>query len=209
MPDDLRSILERRLPAMFTSALAGLEQKASADVGAAAALKAFEQPAHALLRWTGDVRGELLLRVARTGVTPGGESSPQPSFGHALSLTLAGANHLLSLVEREASVVEPFVRQFSALCSADARELLASNWFGFDLEVGRVPAFGDLRAGITLGRPVLRDKPEFSLRIDYDELADASEQQIPLGALFMAGKVRIDGDVAKAMLLGMTLAQLP
>jgi SCP-2 sterol transfer family len=208
MPDDLRSILERRLPAMFASALAGLEQKANADAGAAAALAAFEQPSHALLRWTGDVRGELLLRVARTGVTSG-ESSPQASFGHALSLTLAGANHLLSLVEREASVVEPFVRHFAVLCSAEARELLATNWFAFDLDVGRVPAFGDLRASVALGRPVLRDKPEFSLRIDYDELADASEQQIPLGALFMAGKVRIDGDVAKAMLLGMTLAQLP
>ena len=209
MADDMRATLERRLPVLFASALVNLEQKANGDAGAATALAAFDVPAQALLRWNGDVRGEISLRIARSGLTVNTEPAPDATFGHALSLTLAGADHLLGLIAREAAVVEPFVRQFAALCSAEARELLAVHWFAFELDVGRVPAFGDLRANVTLGRAVLRDKPDFSLRIDYDELADASEQQIPLGALFRAGKVRIDGDVAKAMLLGMTLAQLP
>jgi hypothetical protein len=44
--------------------------------------------------------------------------------------------------------------------------------------------------------------------VAYDELEDARELGIGPHQLFLSGKIRIDGDAAKAMMLGMTLAQL-
>ena len=197
---------------MFARALAGLEQKASADAGcrrgaggvrAAGACACCAGPATcAESSW---------LRVARTGITPGGESLPQASFGHALALTLAGGKSpavaASSARHRWWSRSCAHVRR--ALFGRSARAARHATGSRFDLEVGACPRSATCARALRSAGPCLRDKPEFALRIDYDELADASEQQIPLGALFMAGKVRIDGDVAKAMLLGMTLAQLP
>ena len=57
-------------------------------------------------------------------------------------------------------------------------------------------------------RTLHRWMSEFSLTVDADELEDAREQGLGAHQLFLAGKIRIDGDAAKAMQLAMVLAQL-
>jgi hypothetical protein len=207
--DDLLELLRTRLPLLFARAIARLEQSASrGDENARTRLSELDAgPAAALVRLEGAGGGE--LRLASTGRTLTVGAGPgAPAFGHAIALSVAAARTGLGSLGEGDREAEQFARAWAAVVSATARELFATTSYGFDLEILRIPGLGDLRTRIQLGRAELPAQPEFKLSLDYDELEDAREQGLGPHQLFFAGKVRIDGDVAKAMMLGMTLAQL-
>lgn len=209
MADDTLELLRSRLPALFAQGLADLQRRAAEGDGSAherlAALA--HGKAAALLRLVGPGGGE--LHLASDGQALGIEAAKvAEAFGHALSLPAAAARHGLGMLGQGALEVQELVRAWAGLVSADARDLFAAATYAFELVITRVPVLGDLRMVVSLGNPSLPSTPEFVLSVDYDELEDAREQNQGPHQLFMAGKVQIDGDVAKAMMLGMTLAQL-
>jgi hypothetical protein len=71
-----------------------------------------------------------------------------------------------------------------------------------------VEGLGVVSARVNIGRPALEVAPELTLRLAAADLAHTFEQDAPPQRLFLEGKVDIDGDMAKAMLLGMLLAEI-
>jgi putative sterol carrier protein len=160
-----------------------------------------------LLRLEGEGGGELWLSAGGRGLQL--EARPATvGYGYALAVSVAAARHGLWLSERGGADVEEAARALVTLASHEARELFSKVSFCFELEVTQAPVVGVVNAKVSLGRTALPATPEFKLVVAYDELEDAREQGLSPHQLFLAGKIRIDGDVAKAMLLGMTLAQL-
>jgi hypothetical protein len=209
MADDLRQLLEAKLPALFSQAMSELNrQAAGGDERARQWLADLEAPTTALVRLSGEGHGDLHLRSER-GALAIADQAPAPGvFGHALALSSTVARHGLAQLDEGAPELARALIVWARLVSAGSRAVLAGTSYAFDIEVTRVPVIGDVRATISLGRPSLPASAEFRLTVDYDELADAREQRLPPQQLFLAGNVRIDGDVAKAMMLAMTLAQL-
>jgi hypothetical protein len=210
MAEDTLALLKSKLPVLFAAATGALQQRAAAgDADARRRLSALDAPAAALVVLRGTGQGaELHLTSARGALEIAGAPAGSGVFGHALALPEAAARYGLTQLAQGGPEIAQLVRAWAALISADARDLFAAVGYAFELEVRRVPVLGDVRATISLGRPQLPDRAEFTLGIDYDDLEDAREAQVEPQQLFLAGKVGIDGDVAKAMMLGMTLAQL-
>jgi hypothetical protein len=210
MPEtDVLELYARKLPELFASALARLEQRASEGHAPTAALLArlVPEPVSVRVDFEGQGGGELCLLAGRQGVALA-PALPASGFGHALRISARAAAYGLTSLDRGELDLEEIARGIATLGSGVARDLFTRTPFGFEIEVKDVPVLGTVRARISLGKAALPAAPEFSLSVDYDELADAREEQIGPHQLFLAGKVRIDGDVAKAMLLGMSLAQL-
>jgi hypothetical protein len=211
MADDILPRLQAQLPELFAAAVARLEQRAAnGDKAAAQRLaSAGDAPVPSLLRIAGDGGGELWFGAGRGGLQlRAAPAAPASEFGHALELEVAAARYALLLAERTPGEVEEVVSALALIASATAREALATVSFCFSIEVLRVPVVGTLRVRVGFGRPVLAARPEFALTVDADELEDAREQGLGPHQLFLAGKVKIDGDAAKAMQLAMVLAQL-
>jgi hypothetical protein len=210
MADDTLERLRARLPELFAAAVARLEQRAArGDVALAQRLSAAGgAQVPSLLRLAGEGGGELWFSAGRAGLARRDAPAGAGEFGHALELPVAAARYALMLAERDASQVEEVVGALAAIASETAREALARVSFSFAIEVPNVPVIGTLRARAGFGRPVLAARPEFSLKVDADELEDAREQGLGPHQLFLAGKIEIEGDAAKAMQLAMVLAQL-
>jgi hypothetical protein len=203
------ALYRRVLPELFAAALQRLERKASnGDESVRRRLDAAQlEPVGSLLRLTGEGGGELHLLAGRRElrVEPQAERA---GFGYALSLPAAAAADALALVERDPDEVDLAVLGMAALGSDIARKLFTEVAFSFELAIEGVPDLGLLRLQLSLGRATLAPKPEFKLCVSYDDLDDARAEGLAPHQLFLAGKMRIEGDVAKALLLGMTLAQL-
>jgi hypothetical protein len=210
MADDTLERLRARLPELFAAAVARLEQRAaSGDAALAQRLSAAGgAQVPSVLRLAGEGGGELWFSAGRAGLERRDTPAQESEFGHALELPVSAARYALMLAERDASQVEEVVGALAAIASKTAREALAKVSFSFAVEVPNVPVIGTLRARVGFGRPALAARPEFSLKVDADELEDAHEQGLGPHQLFLAGKIRIEGDTAKAMQLAMVLAQL-
>jgi hypothetical protein len=209
MADDLLDLYRRRTPELYATALEQLEQRArEGDQGLRARLEHMAAlPVVSLVRLEGEGGGELWMLAARDELRVSSQAPPA-GFGYALAISVNVARHGLSLLSRDGVDVSEAARGLTLLASSSARELFSGITFGFELEVSNTPELGTVRAQLSLGRPVLAARPDFKLTVDYDELEDARDQGLTAHQLFLAGKIKIEGDVAKAMLLGMTLAQL-
>jgi len=197
----------RRAQVLLEAALRRLEQRAEGDEGVSRRLGALQpEPVAAFLRLTGQGGGELHLLATREALRVQ-DVAAAPGFGYALELPLSAARFILEEVERDEEAVDATALGLTALGSGLARELFTRTRFAFEIEITTVPELGTLVLRCTLGGVGI-DRSEFKLTLDYDDVLDAREQQLAPHHLFMAGKMRIDGDVAKAMVLGMTLAEL-
>jgi hypothetical protein len=207
--EDVIKVYRRRLPDLFAHALAGLERRAAAgDRGAKARLSDLvAEPVPVRVVFEGPGGGELLLSAGRSGLELA-DALPGAGFGHAFSIPSVAAHHGLTMLDRSELSLGEIAQGVALLGSRTAHGLFSATNFAYEFEVSAVPVLGAVCSRISLGRAVLPTKPEFKLTVHYDELADAREERVPPQQLFFAGKIKIDGDVAKAMQLGMALAQL-
>jgi hypothetical protein len=197
----------RKAQVLLEAALRRLEQRAERDEGVSRRLGALQpEPVAAFLCLTGQGGGELHLLATREALRVQDAAAPA-GFGYALELPLSAARFILEEVEHDEEAVDATALGLTALGSGLARELFTQTRFAFEIEITTVPELGTLVLRCTLGGVDI-DRSEFKLTLDYDDVLDAREQQLAPHHLFMAGKMRIDGDVAKAMVLGMTLAEL-
>jgi hypothetical protein len=212
---DALSHAVQRLPPLYRAALSSLERAMRAgDEGARLLIEqGREAPIVSVVTLEGVGGG--LLSLAADGfalVVRTGAPVEQCPF-YALALPAAAIQHAIEELERPvaAGVAQggaPAGRFLAALASRRARELFGATSYAFDLHVGQVPALGRLRARVALGREDHPPAPEFSLGLDYHELKDARDAGMAPHQLFLSGKIKVEGDAAKAMMLGMTLAQL-
>ncbi|MFI5307703.1 MAG: SCP2 sterol-binding domain-containing protein [Polyangiales bacterium] len=208
MADPSLAEVFRRAQVLLEAALRRLEQRATGgDEAVARRLALLEpEPVASLLRLTGEGGGELRLVASREALRLQAQAAA-PGFGYALELSLHAARYALDEAERDAAVMDLIALGLTALGSRAARELFTQTRFAFELELTGVPDLGTLVLKCGLGRTAI-ERPEFKLSLGHDDLLDARDEGLAPHQLFMAGKMRIDGDVAKSMVLAMTLAQL-
>jgi hypothetical protein len=207
MPTDTLEEYRSRLPTLFAEMVNALQAQAKAGDADAQArlLNAAGEPLDVRVLFEGEGGGEFCLRVEQGAMSVIAGSTPA-AFGYALSVSVASAAHGLRMLDRGKVDVAALTNALFELGASVAREEFGRVSFAFNLKIADVPVLGTLLAKVCLGRPKLPTKPEFTLAVSYDELEDAREQGLRPHQFFLAGKVRIDGDVAKAMMLGMTLA---
>lgn len=213
MPTDPIAFCESQLPALYMQARAALEaasQKGDAQARARLASIA-AQPIHTRLRFAAEpqgVVGEVVLRTDRAGlVVKTGADAPN-GFGYAVEVSKGAAMVGIGMLERGEVNPEAVARALLMLGSERACTLFAASRFAFDITVEHVPVLGTSKTRLAFGATELPPKPDFSVWVEYDELEDARERAIPPHQLFLAGKMRVEGDASAAMRLAMTLAQL-
>jgi hypothetical protein len=86
--------------------------------------------------------------------------------------------------------------------------MFGANPVSFELRVAGVPELGTLEIAVALGRPELPSTSDFRVHVAYADLEQARAQGLGPQQLFSTGKLRVEGDVARAMGLGMMLMQL-
>ena len=112
------------------------------------------------------------------------------------------------MLERGEIEASRLSRALLVMGSERARTLLSSGGCAFDVSALNVPVLGTTTFRLAFGKTRLPEQPDFHVSVEYDELEDAREQGTPPHQIFLAGKMRVDGDAAQAMRLAMLLAQL-
>lgn len=202
---------EARLPALFEAARQGLERAAQGgDEVAAARLSALTaDKVHTLVRFAGDGSNEdLWLLTDRSGVTVQRTAPPPSGFGYALEVPRTVAAFSIEMLERAEVEPERIARALLVMGSQKARSLFSAARAAFDVSVLHVPVLGTSTVRLAFGRTDIPAHPDFSVEVEHDELEDALERGTPPHQIFLAGKMKVDGDAAAAMRLAMTLAQL-
>jgi len=212
MTDEAFERYARAAAQVLQRALARIEKRVrGGDRKVARTLAAVsEEPTYARLVLTGEGGGELWFVADRSGMRAlaAGDLRPIASFGYAVEVPLSVAAHLIEQLGSGAIEDEAALLSLAVLASDRAHELFSATAFALRMEVRGVDGLGVVTARVNIGRPALDAAPEFTLRLAAADLADTFEQDAPPQRLFLEGKVDIDGDVAKAMLLGMLLAEV-
>lgn len=203
------SFCTERLPDLFRELAADAERRASAGDKRVAARLADVNAAEATLRveLVGEGGGEVFVTADRGELRVTRERPAAPAVRYALAVSVQAAR--LGLVFFSRAAVDD-MRAHDALpgfASARADKLFSAYKFAFELVLSAVPEVGDVTLRIGLGRE-LADKPEFTVRAAYPELSAARGRQTGMQELLATRKISVTGDMAKAMMLGMTLAQL-
>ncbi len=199
----------RELPVRFAQAKMELEAQASGGDKRAQTRLADARASRVAARLVleGEGGGELFVVNERTVLSVSRERPAAPAVHYALGVSAAAATRALHMLERGAVTLDAEDGQPHRLGSAKADQLFTMYKFGFELLLLGLPELGDVSLRIGLGRD-LPAVAEFRLSVGYADLALLREQRTGPQELFSSGKLTITGDVAKAMMLGMTLAQL-
>ncbi len=210
MTVDPAQFCEAHLPALCEEARRALEAAAQqGDAMAAARLAALtEDKVQTLVRFAGEKVDELWLLTDRSGLVVQ-HTPPAPNgFGYALQLPRGAAVYAIEMLERQELEPDRIARAMLVMGSQKARTLFSAARFAFDVTVLNVPVLGTSAVRLAFGRTDIPARPDFSVQVEFDELEDAREKGTPPHQLFLAGKMKVDGDAAAAMRLAMTLAQL-
>jgi hypothetical protein len=201
---------EARLPALFDAARRGLEAAANGgDTVANARLSALtDEKVQTRVRFMGDADDELWLLTDRAGLAVQRTAPAPSSFGYAVEIARGAAVFAIDMLERNELDPERIARALLVMGSAQARALFGAARVAFEVTVTHVPVLGTSKVRLAFGRSDFPARPDFSVQVEYDELEDARERGTPPHQIFLAGKMRVDGDAAQAMRLAMTLAQL-
>jgi hypothetical protein len=209
--DFVAAFCETRLPALFEDARRALESAAQGgDTVAAARLAALTaDKVCSLVRFSGGgASEELWLLTDRSGLTVQRSAPPSTGFGYALEVSRAAAELTIEMLERNELEPDRIARALLVMGSEKARALFSAARCAFDVTVLHVPVLGNSAVRLAFGRTDIPARPDFTVEVEYDELEDARERGTPPHQIFLAGKMKVDGDAAAAMRLAMTLAQL-
>lgn len=210
MTVDPAQFCEAHLPALFEEARRALESAAQGGDGVAAArLSALTtDKVQTLVRLSGTPNEELWLLTDRSGMQVQRTPPPSSGFGYAVQVSRASAALAIEMLQRQELEPDRIARALLVMGSQQARTLFSAARFAFDVTVLRVPVLGTSTVRLAFGRTDIPARPDFSVQVEYDELEDARERGTPPHQIFLAGKMKVDGDAATAMRLAMTLAQL-
>ena len=86
--------------------------------------------------------------------------------------------------------------------------MFAANPVSFEVRVAAVPDLGTLEVAFALGRAEVPASCDFRLITTYPDLEQARAQGLGPQQMLASGRLRLEGDVARAMGLGMMLMQL-
>ena len=199
----------QRLPELFRELKANAELRAGSGDKRVQARLADVIAASVTLRlvFSGDEPGEVFVAMDHGELRATHDKPDHPPLRYALSVSTSAARHGLGFFSQRLLDDAAQHDALPGFASARADKLFNMYKFGFDLSVSAVPEVGDMLMRVALGRD-LPSVPEFTVRVAYPDLAAARVRGAGMQELVTAGKISITGDMPKAMMLGMTLAQL-
>jgi len=138
---------------------------------------------------------------------PPGANRPRHA---ALALDADLADYWLEEVQRDAERLDDDMRAMGAAMVASRRAQTATERepLRFHVHVKGVPDLGDRTIAVVLGvdEPP-PERPAFAVTLDWSVIEDLRDEEITPQQLFTGGKLRFSGDYARALSLGMQLAQ--
>jgi hypothetical protein len=208
---NLAEILSKQLPELVNAATA--EMKANADKGDAELAQRYAD----LQTNAGAIRvvlegkgGADLYLVSEQGRFRADSSAPAGvPVWLAVGVNAEEANIGLEELEGELQKGLAFLRKrlarqnpkkTSAMLERFAKEQLK-----YHLVIEETPDFDEIRIKFALGGSEPPEKPNFTVAVDYDTLAQVRDKKLPPKALL--GKLKLSGDSSRFMALLMELAQ--
>lgn len=203
-------LLTKHIPEAFNGAMA--ELKALADQGdAEAAARYAEQlttPGAARVVLDGGGGLDVYL-VVENGALRVAQSAPSVPVLFAVGLPHEALDLTLEELEDEIqSGLAKLKRRLTRISPKKARPVIdrvASEQLRFHLVVTDTPDFDEVRVKIATGGSEPPDKPAFTITINYETFEQLRARKLKPQALL--SKLKIEGDSARAMQLGMELMQ--
>jgi putative sterol carrier protein len=208
---NLAEILSKQLPELVNAATA--EMKANADKGDAeltqryADLQANAGAFRVVLEGKG---GADLFLVSENGQFRADKSAPSGMpVWFAVGVNAEEANVGLEELEDELEKGLAFLRK--RLTRQNPKKLratlekLSKEQLKFHVVIKETPDFDEIRVKVGLGANEPPEKPNFTVSIDYDTLAQVRDRKLKPQALL--GKLQLSGDSSRFMALLMELAQ--
>jgi putative sterol carrier protein len=208
---NLVEILSKQVPELVNAATA--EMKANADKGDAelaqryADLQTHTGAIHVVLEGKG---GADLYLVSDKGSFRADKSAPSGMpIWLSVGVKVEEANIALEELEEEIEKGLSFLRK--RLTRQNPKKLrgvlekLSQEQLKFHLVIEETPDFDEIRIKIALGGSEPPEKPNFTVSIDYDSLAQLRERKLKPQALL--GKLKLSGDSSRFMTMLMELAQ--
>lgn len=207
MSHDPIAFLKETFPALHQKGMALLEQKAAS--GSSLAKTMLENcksvVGQARIDFTG--RGTLYV-LARDGKV---EVADAPFSGAAVKIAAEVPADAAEIVLGEAMSESAFEDEkllmgLTQVANAELEKALAGRPMTCHLTIADSPDLGDVtvKVGFNVEEPPA--SPQFTARLEYDDLEDLRAGDVNLQQLFMGGKMRMTGDYSVAMQVGMQLA---
>ena len=152
-----------------------------------------------------DTRVYLVLRDGAVLAADAAPADCQVRYACALPAPALGV-----WLEKYGAQLEParLADGLQRLVHARVLGMFAANPVSFEVRVAAVPELGTLEAAFALGRAEVPAACDFRLSTSYSDLEQARAQGQGPQQMLTSGKLRLEGDVARAMGLGMMLMQL-
>jgi len=157
------------------------------------------------LRGEPDARVYLVLRDGAVLAADTVPADCQVRYACALPAQAVGV-----WLEKYGAELEParLASGLKRLVHARVLGMFAANPVSFEVRVAAVPELGTFEAGFALGRAEVPASCDFRLITTYPDLEQARAQGQGPQQMLVSGRLRLEGDVARAMGLGMMLMQL-
>lgn len=204
------AFLREELAPLVAEGLAQLRSGAGEGAASATVRSSFESVREALsvtLRGAGVDAARVYL-VLREGAVLAAETAPadcQVRYACALPGPALGV-----WLGKYGAQLEPapLAEGLQRLVHARVLGMFAANPVSFEVRVAAVPELGTLDAAFALGRAEVPAACDFRLSTTYPDLEQARAQGLGPQQMLTSGRLRLEGDVARAMGLGMMLMQL-
>lgn len=207
MTDDPMELLTETVPALFNGAMEDL--KAEADGGDAAAQARLEEAMAnqmaVLIKLEGDDGGSVYI-VTDKGKTVAQEQAPSFDVKVAMAMPYEAVQIALEEMGDLLEKALPKARKRISRASASkGMAMLPDEPLRFHSVLKDTPDFDEVRTKITIGAGDIAEEPTFTVIMDYDTFEDMRAGKVKPQQ--MMSRVQMEGDTARAMQIGMEMAQ--
>jgi putative sterol carrier protein len=206
MSHDPIAFLKETFPALHQKGMTLLEQKAASSNLAKSMLENCKPVVgQARLDFTG--RGTVYVLSKEGKVEVGDAPFPGVDVKIAAEVPAEAAEIVLGEAMQESAFEdEKLLMGLTQVASAELEKALAGRTMTCHLVIADSPDLGDVtvKIGFNVAEPPAT--PQFTARLEYDDLEDLRAGEVNAQQLFMGGKMRMTGDYSIAMQIGMQLA---
>ena len=207
MTDDPMELLNEVVPALFNGAMEDL--RADADGGDAGAKERLEEALANQMAIRVVLEGEgggSVYIVSKDGKTVAQEDEPDIDVMVALAMPFEAIEIALEEMGDQLEAALPRIRRrISKTSSKKGMEFMPDEPLRFHSVLKDTPDFEEVRTKITIGAGDITEDPTFTVTMDYPTFEDMRAGKVKPQA--MMNKVQMTGDTARAMQLGMEMAQ--
>jgi putative sterol carrier protein len=207
MSHDPIAFLKETFPALQQKGMALLEEKAAGGSNLAKSMLDNSKPVVGQARLDFSGRGTVYV-LAKEGKI---EVSDAPFEGVGTKIAAEVPAEAAEVVLGEAMQESAFEDEkllmgLTQVASIELEKALAGRAMTCHLVIVDAPDLGDVTVKIGFNVDEPPSAPQFTARLEYDDLEDLRAGEVNAQQLFMGGKMRMTGDYSIAMQIGMQLA---